>query len=87
MPTREEFLCFLKQKSIGDGTPNLLLSTNPGQYQRHTDTIKFDTTLQRHYTILQAIALDEDELRETKYETLPNEEGEGMNIPGVVKAI
>ncbi|KAF3529400.1 hypothetical protein DY000_02041472 [Brassica cretica] len=58
MPTREEFLCFLKQKPIGDGTP----------------------TLQRHYAILQAIALDEDELRETRYETLPDEEGEGMNM-------
>ncbi|KAF2602385.1 hypothetical protein F2Q70_00024592 [Brassica cretica] len=82
MPTREEFLCFLQQKQIGDGTPN---------------TIKFDTpldfsvcqfanpALQRHYAILQAIALDEDELRETRDETLPDEEG--MNRPGVVKAI
>ncbi|CAH2037265.1 unnamed protein product [Thlaspi arvense] len=41
--------------------------------------------LQRHYAILQAIALDEDELRETKDETLPDEEG--MKRPGVVKAI
>ncbi|KAG2323931.1 hypothetical protein Bca4012_038285 [Brassica carinata] len=41
--------------------------------------------LQRHYAILQAIALDEDELRETRDETLPDEEG--MNRPGVVKAI
>nr|VDD04739.1 unnamed protein product [Brassica oleracea] len=107
MPTREEFLCFLQQKPIGDGTPNLLLltkallSTKPGQYQRHTDTIKFDTPLDfsvcqfanpgmlksplRHYAILQAIALDEDELRETRDETLPDKEG--MNRPGVVKAI
>jgi len=31
--------------------------------------------LQRHYAILQAIALDENELRETRDETLPDEEG------------
>jgi ATP-dependent DNA helicase 2 subunit 1 len=41
--------------------------------------------LQRHYAILQAIALDENELRETRDETLPDEEG--MNRPAVVKAI
>lgn len=41
-------------------------------------------SLQRHYAILQAIALDED-LGETRDETLPDKEG--MNRPGVVKAI
>lgn len=41
--------------------------------------------LQRHYAILQAIALDEDEMPETKDETLPDEEG--MARPGVVKAV
>ncbi|KAL1224160.1 ATP-dependent DNA helicase 2 subunit KU70 [Cardamine amara subsp. amara] len=41
--------------------------------------------LQRHYAILQAIALDEHELHETKDETLPDEEG--MKRSGVVKAI
>ncbi|XP_013638444.1 PREDICTED: ATP-dependent DNA helicase 2 subunit KU70 [Brassica oleracea var. oleracea] len=41
--------------------------------------------LQRHYAMLQAIALDEDELGETRDETLPDEGG--MNRPGVVKAI
>ncbi|KAF2569570.1 hypothetical protein F2Q68_00023911 [Brassica cretica] len=59
MPTREEFLCFLQQKPIGDGTPSYL----------YRDTTR---------------ALDEDELRETRDETLPDEEG--MNRPGVVKA-
>ncbi|KAF3555698.1 hypothetical protein F2Q69_00010634 [Brassica cretica] len=90
----EEF----KKSIYGDDSgEETLLSTKPGQYQRHTDTIKFDTplefsvcqfanpALQRHYAILQAIALDEDELRETRDETLPDEEG--MNRPGVVKAI
>ncbi|KAG7597306.1 Ku70/Ku80 beta-barrel domain [Arabidopsis suecica] len=41
--------------------------------------------LQRHYAILQAIALDENEVSETRDETLPDEEG--MNRPAVVKAI
>ncbi|KAJ0257192.1 ATP-dependent DNA helicase 2 subunit KU70 [Hirschfeldia incana] len=41
--------------------------------------------LQRHYAMLQAIALDADELGETRDETLPDKEG--MNRPGVVKAI
>ncbi|KFK43907.1 hypothetical protein AALP_AA1G189500 [Arabis alpina] len=41
--------------------------------------------LQKHYAILQAIALDEDAVRETRDETLPDEEG--MNRPTVVKAI
>ncbi|CAH8381217.1 unnamed protein product [Eruca vesicaria subsp. sativa] len=41
--------------------------------------------LQKHYAILQAIALDEEQLRETRDETLPDEDG--MNRPGVVKAI
>ncbi|CAN7098681.1 unnamed protein product [Brassica rapa subsp. narinosa] len=41
--------------------------------------------LQRHYAMLQAIALDENELGETRDETLPDEGG--MNRPGVVKAI
>ncbi|VVA91592.1 unnamed protein product [Arabis nemorensis] len=41
--------------------------------------------LQKHYAILQAIALDEDQVRETRDETLPDEEG--MNRPAVVKAI
>jgi ATP-dependent DNA helicase 2 subunit 1 len=31
--------------------------------------------LQRHYAILQALALEEDELPETKDETMPDEEG------------
>ena len=31
--------------------------------------------LQRHYGVLQAIALDEDEMPEVKDETLPDEEG------------
>lgn len=35
----------------------------------------FVTALQKHYAILQAIALDEDQVRETRDETLPDEEG------------
>ncbi|CAN8312346.1 unnamed protein product [Cochlearia groenlandica] len=42
-------------------------------------------SLQRHYAMLQAIALDEDDVREIKDETLPDEEG--MNRPGVLKAV
>ncbi|CAN1813364.1 ATP-dependent DNA helicase 2 subunit KU70, partial [Linum perenne] len=41
--------------------------------------------LQRHYAVLQALALDEDEMPETNDETLPDEEG--MARPAVVKAI
>lgn len=31
--------------------------------------------LQRHYAVLQALALDEDEMPEIKDETVPDEEG------------
>ncbi|KAM7279221.1 hypothetical protein ACFE04_006355 [Oxalis oulophora] len=41
--------------------------------------------LQRHYEVLQAIALDEDDLPEIKDETLPDEEG--LARPGFVKAV
>ncbi|CAA7056686.1 unnamed protein product [Microthlaspi erraticum] len=41
--------------------------------------------LQRHYAMLQAIALDENDIGETRDETLPDEEG--MKRPVVVKAI
>ncbi|XP_050230179.1 ATP-dependent DNA helicase 2 subunit KU70 [Mercurialis annua] len=41
--------------------------------------------LQRHYAVLQALALEEDEMPECKDETLPDEAG--MARPGVVKAI
>lgn len=41
--------------------------------------------LQRHYAVLQALALDEDEMPEIKDETVPDEEG--MNRPGIIKAL
>ncbi|EER95967.1 hypothetical protein BDA96_02G056700 [Sorghum bicolor] len=41
--------------------------------------------LQRHYGILEALALGEDEMPDIKDETLPHEEG--LSRPGVVKAI
>lgn len=41
--------------------------------------------LQRHYAVLQALALDEDEMPEMKDETVPDEEG--MARPGIVKAL
>ncbi|CAK9162743.1 unnamed protein product [Ilex paraguariensis] len=41
--------------------------------------------LQRHYAVLQALALDEDEMPEIKDETVPDEEG--MARLGVVKAL
>ncbi|RCV11337.1 hypothetical protein SEVIR_2G184000v4 [Setaria viridis] len=41
--------------------------------------------LQRHYGILEALALGEDEMPDIKDETLPDEEG--LARPGVVKAI
>ncbi|XP_052173907.1 ATP-dependent DNA helicase 2 subunit KU70 [Diospyros lotus] len=41
--------------------------------------------LQRHYAVLQALALDEDEMPEIKDETLPDEEG--MGRLGVVNAL
>ncbi|CAA3022081.1 ATP-dependent DNA helicase 2 subunit KU70 [Olea europaea subsp. europaea] len=41
--------------------------------------------LQRHYAVLQALALDEDEMPDVQDETLPDEEG--MARPGVVKAL
>ncbi|KAJ7957323.1 ATP-dependent DNA helicase 2 subunit KU70 [Quillaja saponaria] len=42
-------------------------------------------TLQRHYSVLQALALEEDEIPEIKDETVPDEEG--MARPGVVRAL
>lgn len=33
------------------------------------------TALQKHYAVVQALALDEDEMPEVKDETLPDEEG------------
>ncbi|PIA35887.1 hypothetical protein AQUCO_03400046v1 [Aquilegia coerulea] len=41
--------------------------------------------LQRHYAVLQALALDEDEMPEVKDETLPDEQG--MSRQGVVNAL
>ncbi|XVF78951.1 hypothetical protein PTKIN_Ptkin14bG0179700 [Pterospermum kingtungense] len=41
--------------------------------------------LQRHYAVLQALALEEDDIPETIDETLPDEEG--LNRPSVAKAI
>ncbi|KAK7343219.1 hypothetical protein VNO77_11792 [Canavalia gladiata] len=41
--------------------------------------------LQRHYAVLQALALEEDEIPEMKDETLPDEEG--LARPGVVRAL
>jgi len=41
--------------------------------------------LQRHYGILEALALGEDEMPDIKDETLPDEQG--LSRPGVVKAI
>lgn len=35
----------------------------------------FLAALQRHYAVLQALALDEEDMPETKDETLPDEEG------------
>ncbi|KAG9447442.1 hypothetical protein H6P81_013570 [Aristolochia fimbriata] len=41
--------------------------------------------LQRHYALLEAFALGEDEMPQTVDETLPDEEG--MSRPGIVKAV
>lgn len=41
--------------------------------------------IQRHYAVIQALALDEDEMPEFHDETLPDEEG--MSRPGIVKAM
>ncbi|XP_042010904.1 ATP-dependent DNA helicase 2 subunit KU70-like [Salvia splendens] len=41
--------------------------------------------LQKHYAVLQALALDEDDIPDVKDETLPDEEG--LARPGVVKAL
>lgn len=41
--------------------------------------------LQKHYAVLQALALEEDEIPEIKDETLPDEEG--MARPGIVNAL
>ncbi|KAI3853730.1 hypothetical protein MKW98_025247 [Papaver atlanticum] len=41
--------------------------------------------LQRHYAILQALALDEDEMPELNDETLPDEQG--MSRQGIIKAL
>lgn len=35
----------------------------------------FVAALQRHYAVLQALALDEDEMPDIKDETVPDEEG------------
>lgn len=36
---------------------------------------KIVSALQRHYAVLQALALEEDEIPETNDETVPDEEG------------
>ncbi|KAL9241502.1 hypothetical protein vseg_015610 [Gypsophila vaccaria] len=41
--------------------------------------------LQKHYAVLQALALEENDIPEVKDETLPDEEG--MARPGIVKAV
>ncbi|KMT08895.1 hypothetical protein BVRB_6g136150 [Beta vulgaris subsp. vulgaris] len=41
--------------------------------------------LQKHYAVLQALALEEDEIPEIRDETLPDEEG--MARPGIVNAV
>ncbi|EXB97445.1 ATP-dependent DNA helicase 2 subunit KU70 [Morus notabilis] len=41
--------------------------------------------LQRHYAVLQALALEEDEIPDINDETVPDEEG--MSRPGVVKSL
>ncbi|GMP78251.1 hypothetical protein CsSME_00034260 [Camellia sinensis var. sinensis] len=48
-------------------------------------TRKLIAALQRHYAVLQALALDEDEMPEIKDETAPDEEG--LARPGVVNAL
>ncbi|KAK1311203.1 ATP-dependent DNA helicase 2 subunit KU70 [Acorus calamus] len=56
----------------------------PVYVQRNLININ-STALQRHYGILQALALDEDEMPEIKDETLPDEEA--LSRPGIANAI
>eukprot|EP00268_Persea_americana_P034656 TRINITY_DN34285_c0_g1_i2.p1 TRINITY_DN34285_c0_g1~~TRINITY_DN34285_c0_g1_i2.p1 ORF type:complete len:126 (-),score=21.92 TRINITY_DN34285_c0_g1_i2:549-926(-) len=48
-------------------------------------TVVLYLALQRHYAILEALALGDDEMPETADETVPDEEG--MARPGVVNAL
>ncbi|KAG8375963.1 hypothetical protein BUALT_Bualt09G0013800 [Buddleja alternifolia] len=47
--------------------------------------LEVKASLQRHYAVLQALALDEDEMPDIKDETLPDEQG--LARPGIVKAL
>ncbi|KQK20547.1 hypothetical protein BRADI_1g55250v3 [Brachypodium distachyon] len=61
---------------------NLLRRTELKNFSVHDFA---NPALQKHYGILEALALGEDEMPDIKDETLPDEEG--MARPGIVKAI
>lgn len=44
-------------------------------FTNHNIVSILHTALQRHYSVLQALALDEDKMPDEKDETLPDEEG------------
>lgn len=78
-------------------TSGVVTKASDDQIKRAADLIKrldlkdfsvFQITnpaLQRHYAVLQALALEEDDIPEIKDETLPDEEG--LSRPGVVRAL
>ncbi|NP_001304206.1 ATP-dependent DNA helicase 2 subunit KU70 [Vigna radiata] len=78
-------------------TSGMVTKASSDQIKRAADLIKrvdlkdfsvcqiSNPALQRHYAVLQALALEEDDVPEMKDETLPDEEG--LTRPGVVRAV
>ncbi|XP_017415153.1 ATP-dependent DNA helicase 2 subunit KU70 isoform X2 [Vigna angularis] len=78
-------------------TSGMVTKASSDQIKRAADLIKrvdlkdfsvcqfTNPALQRHYAVLQALALEEDDVPEMKDETLPDEEG--LARPGVVRAV
>ncbi|WVY92644.1 hypothetical protein V8G54_031732 [Vigna mungo] len=78
-------------------TSGMVTKASSDQIKRAADLIKrvdlkdfsvcqiSNPALQRHYAVLQALALEEDDVPEMKDETLPDEEG--LARPGVVRAV
>ncbi|RDX98552.1 ATP-dependent DNA helicase 2 subunit KU70 [Mucuna pruriens] len=68
-------------------TSGMVIKASDDQIKKAADLIKHIDLkdFSRHYGILQALALEEDDIPEMKDETLPDEEG--LARPGVVRAL
>uniref|UniRef100_A0A0D9WWA1 ATP-dependent DNA helicase 2 subunit KU70 n=1 Tax=Leersia perrieri TaxID=77586 RepID=A0A0D9WWA1_9ORYZ len=95
-PTRPQLVALVAQEEVTSAGGQI---EPPGMhmiYLPYSDDVRYpeenfsvcqfaNPALQRHYGILEALALGEDEMPDVKDETLPDEEG--LARPGVLKAI